>query len=334
MPRTTNPLLIPAAWLYGLAIRARNAWYDRRPPSPADLPVISIGNITTGGTGKTPTVIEFVRRLDSLGRRPVVLTRGYGARVGQVADEVAELHESLGADRVVVDADRVRGAARIAAEKLGDCIVLDDGFQHRRLHRDLDVVLIDALDPFGGGRLLPAGRLREPLSSLRRASCLIVSRANQAGLGRLAQIQMTVADYVPGMPMIFSSVESAGLRSMDLNMLPIVELRRRPVLPVCGLGNPRTFIDLLRPHAGQLCPPLTFPDHHAYTAADVERICAAARAVPRSVVVTTRKDWVKLAPLWPASQPDEDVPELLRLDIRVRLNEFENVIGELLRETL
>ena len=133
----------------------------------ARLPVISVGNISVGGTGKTPLVIEIVRRLRASGRRPAILTRGYAAKRGQTADEVLEYALAVPETPVVVNPDRTAGAETARLEYGADCVVLDDGFQHRWLRRDLDIVVIDALDPWGGERLLPEGRLREPLHNWR-----------------------------------------------------------------------------------------------------------------------------------------------------------------------
>lgn len=345
-------LLAPAAWLYGCAIALRNRRFDRHAAAShaAPVPVISVGNLTVGGVGKTPMVIELVHRLIALGRRPAVLTRGYGARPGRAADEVLELRSALPDTPVVVDADRVRGAAAAALQG-ADVVVLDDGFQHRRLRRDLDLVLVDALNPWGGGRLLPAGRLREPLASLRRAHAVIITRANQAHADALAVIERDVRRHAPDAYVCHASVAPVGLTILNpsdrlapsssaplrpastaapppstagsapgtppkTSGPPMLVARAHPapppgesttfavgarVLPVCGIGNPASFVALLRalaPHTSE--PGCIFRDHHDYTAADVAMIRATAERRGADLVVTTRKDWVKLAPLWPA----------------------------------
>jgi len=324
-------LLSPLALLYGAAVRVRNAHYDRLPqPAPVDVPVISVGNLTVGGSGKTPIVIEIVRWLHELGRRPAILTRGYGATRGQTADEVLEFAEALPEVPVVVDPDRVAGARRAVREHGVDCLVLDDGFQHRRLPRTLDIVVIDALEPWGGGWLLPVGRLREPLSGLARADLFIIARCNQVAQDAVLRIEETLTRHNPDAPIAFASVVADGVRFADCESRPPEELGYWCVLPVCGLGNPATFLQLIEPLAGRVCAPLTFGDHHRYRAGDVRRIQAAARARGADLVLTTRKDWVKLTPLWCGGEStavdadrESKPPTLARLDVRLEIDDPE-----------
>ena len=174
---------------YTLAIAARNTLFDKHLRRTRHLlhPVISIGNLTTGGTGKTPMVIDLARRLRALGRRPAILTRGYKSTDG-FSDEAAVMQLELGQDMPVeVNGDRAAGAAAVLARApRTDVFLLDDGFQHRQIHRDLDIVLIDATCPFGYGHLLPRGLLREPKVNLARADAVIVTRADQSPPDRLA----------------------------------------------------------------------------------------------------------------------------------------------------
>lgn len=325
-------VLTPLSWAYAGAIRARNRYYDRNPRAThaAELPVISIGNLTIGGSGKTPLVIETVDRLLRFGRRPAILTRGYRAPRGGSADEVLEYAQALPDVPVVVDPDRVAGARTAAGEHQADCVVLDDGFQHRRLRRDLDVVVIDALDPWGGGRVLPAGRLREPLSSLRRAGLVVVSRANQVEPETLERIRRRLTRYATAATVLTAEVRPAELVRADRRSVDPQDLAYHCVLPVCGLGNPTTFLRCLEGLAGQLCPPLLFGDHHHYTAGNVRRIAAVARRHGADLVVTTRKDWVKLAALWSGVAE----PPLARLDVRLELRDEQGVFQTRLRRAL
>jgi tetraacyldisaccharide 4'-kinase len=309
--------LLPLSALYGLAMRIRNWHYDRAASVVrVGAPVLSVGNITVGGTGKTPLVIELVRRLLAVGRRPAVLTRGYGAAGGSTADEVAELRLAIPAVPVLAGADRADRARRALAENAADCFVLDDGFQHRRIGRDLDLVVIDTLAPWGGGRVLPAGRLREPLDALRRADVVVLSRANQAVPAVLAEIEAVLRRLVPSAALLGSRVEASGVAGQDGASVEVESLAARTVLPVCGIGNPRTFARLVEVLAPRRVEPLVYCDHHAYTAADVAAIVDAARRRGAHAVLTTRKDWVKLAPLWGQQAPQTAGLELLRLDIR------------------
>lgn len=316
-------MLRPAASVYGAAVRRRNAHYDK--PSAvrwAGVPVISVGNLTAGGTGKTPTVIAVVQRLQGWGRRPAILTRGYGAAAGQTPDEVQEFHAAVPAVPVVVNPDRVAGAAEARSRHGADCLVMDDGFQHRRLGRDLDIVLIDALDPWGGGALLPAGRLREPRESLRRAGLVLLTRTNQASSSARSALEHEVRGLAGETPLATATVAATGLVGRDGRALPLGELAERCVQPVCAIGNPATFLRLLRGLARETRQPLAFRDHHRYSPRDALTIAAAARDRYCDVVVTTRKDWGKLAPLWP---DDPGLPPLLRLDVAVEIQDGDGV---------
>ncbi len=323
--RVPRGLLTSLAVGYGLATRVRNAWYDRVAwaSRACAVPVISVGNITVGGTGKTPLVIEIAKRLSDAGRRPAIVTRGYGARPGKTADEVLEYHDSLPDTPVIVDADRVRGAATAVARHAAGCVLLDDGFQHRRLRRDFDLVAVDALNPFGGARMLPAGGLREPLSGLRRASFLVLTRANLVRESDVQRIRAELALYAPQAPVIPAAMVSRGLTQVHpasdesrgaLRLLD--ESRTAPLLPVCGIGNPSSFVRMIDAVGRKWCEPLIFPDHHDYGTPDVLRIEAAVRDRGAAGVVTTRKDWVKLRGLLPGFSPKTVV---LRLDVRMEL---------------
>jgi tetraacyldisaccharide 4'-kinase len=308
-------LLWPLSALYAGIIRVRNRYYDRHTAAvqQAGVPVISVGNLTVGGTGKTPMVIEIVRRLRDWGRKPAILTRGYAAGRGEHADEVREFHAVIPDVPVVVNPDRVAGAAAARAEYQADCLVLDDGFQHRRLGRDVDIVLIDALQPWGGDAVLPAGRLREPRESLRRADALIITRANQVGDAACAAIERTIRRYNTTSPIARAAVRPDALVDAD-GRHDTTWLRDQPVQAVCGIGNPQTFARLLRELVGHDCPLLELADHQHYGDRQLQQIAGATRQVGAAWVVTTRKDWVKLAPIWPA-----DLPPLVRLDVRVEL---------------
>jgi len=307
-------LLSPLAIAWGGVMAARNAWYDRVAAAShgAGVPVISIGNLTVGGTGKTPLVIATARDLVAAGRRPAVLTRGYRAAPGQPADEVLEPRAALPGVPVVVDADRVRGAAEARAVHGADCLVLDDGFQHRRLRRDLDVVLIDALCPWGGGWVLPAGRLREPARGLRRAGLIVLTRVNQVGEAERAALRAAVARRVPGLAIVEVGIVADALVSAEGSTRPPEDLAGRRAWLACGLGNPESFVRLAAALGARIVGTSRFPDHHRYTPADSAAVAAAARAARAEWVVTTRKDWVKLAALWPSGDPP-----LMRLDLRV-----------------
>lgn len=318
--------LLPAAAAYGAAIAMRNWRFDRCSSAShaAGLPVISVGNLAAGGTGKTPLVIEIVRRLRGVGRRAAILTRGYAARHGETPDEVLEFYAALPDTPVIVNRDRVAGAQAALLEARAECVVLDDGFQHRRLRRDLDIVLIDGLNPWAGDALLPAGRLREPPASLRRAQVIIITRCNQLGDMLIAAIERRVARLAPRASCLRSEVYAERLVALDGREWPMADLQRNPFIAVCGIGNPETFARLLAEHAGQRPALLRFRDHQRYAGRELRRIAEFAAGLSAAAVVTTRKDWGKLAPLWKASPPGEkaealNLPPLLRLDVGARV---------------
>ena len=273
------PLGAPLAVLYGGALVLRNAFC--RPAERAAVPVICIGNLTTGGTGKTPATVWVAEFLKRSGRKPAVLLRGYGG------DEGPLLGRLLPGTPVIEDADRVRGAACALAAG-ADVVVMDDGFQHRRLERDLDIVLVDATDPFGGGHLLPWGRLREPREALGRAGAVVITRADQVPTGVLEGIRQTVSRLAP------EAVLAEAVHR------PLVEevLAGRKILAACGIGNPGAFRRTLEVLGAQVTlRPL--PDHHAWTEADVALVNAAAKGM--DTVMVTEKDWVKLEAIPAAS---------------------------------
>lgn len=327
-------LLAPLSALYVLGVRWRNARYDRQlhATQRAALPVISIGNITVGGTGKTPLVIETVRRLCEFGRRPAILTRGYRATARQSADEVMEFARELAGVPVVVNPDRVAGARAARADFNADCLVLDDGFQHRRLQRDLDVVVIDALDPWGGGRVLPAGNLREPLGGLARADLLVISRSNQVAPATLARIEALLRDRAPDAERLCATVEPQSVVYPNERTEAVEALAYHCVLPICGIGNPATFLHCVGQLAGRVCEPLVFGDHQRYNEHHLRKIAARAERGGADLVVTTRKDWVKLAPLWTSHAGA--APELARLEIRLELQDVDGVFDNHLQRAL
>lgn len=319
--------LAPLSALYGAAVRARLALYARGALNSyaAGAPVVSVGNLTTGGTGKTPLVEWLARSLAAGGRGVCVLTRGYGrdderrrvvvsdgarllAGAREGGDEPRLLAEKLlGAASVVCAADRV-AAARWAVENLGARVfVLDDGFQHVRLRRDLDVVTVDATNPWGGGRLLPRGRLREPVEGLARAGCVVITRADLAE--DLAGLRAEVARLTRGRAQVFESrVRTLGARPLSneselsggprthVDVLSLEEVAR-PVAAFCAVGNPRAFFAQLRAEGVELQFERAFADHHAYTQSDADALAGSAARVGARSLLTTAKDAVKLRAL-------------------------------------
>jgi tetraacyldisaccharide 4'-kinase len=257
------------------------------------VPIVSIGNLTLGGTGKTPCVEYVAKFYRHLGVQVSILSRGYGSEAGR-NDEAMVLEENLDDVPHFQDRDRVALAAKAVEEVEAELLVLDDGFQHRRLHRDLDVVLIDATRPPYRDHLFPGGTLREPASGLRRAGAVILTRCDQVAAEEVNAIRTWLARRFPGKPV--ATTEHRPIELLGGAEAESVEtLRARPVAGFCGIGNPLAFRRTLEGLGAQVVNFRTFPDHHAYTRADVEDLTRWAGTLPRGVLIaTTQKDWVKL----------------------------------------
>lgn len=287
--------LSAASVLYGLGIALRNTSYARGWSSIAHaaIPIISIGNITLGGTGKTP-MVEYVARWGrERGLRVAILSRGYGGSEG-LNDEGRVLDENLPDVPHLQDRDRT-ALARVAVEELeSELLVLDDGFQHRRLGRDLDIVLLDALDPFGLGRMFPRGLLREPVSSLQRAGVVVLSRGDLVSEADRQTIRSR-AEHAAG-PLAWAVARHAplGLKVDGGADEPLAALGDRPVAAFCGIGNPEGFRRTLEGLGTRVVGFRAFPDHHAYSAGDVADLNGWARGLGAELALTTQKDLVKL----------------------------------------
>lgn len=309
----TTPLLLPLSGLYGLGV-AWNRRVQKRRQQRLPVPVFSIGNITTGGTGKTEAVMMLAWLLRSLGLAPAVLSRGYGRRstepvlvvsdgeklqvgVQDAGDEPFLLASRLNGIPVLVGADRYAAGRRAIERFNSNAFVLDDGFQRRdQLDRDLDIVLVDATDPFGRGHLLPAGRLREPLSALREADALIITRSDQHSTAGVIERLQKLAPRVP----IFTAKHApAGLVSLvDSTRQPAGSVRGRRWLAVAGIARPQAFTQTLTGLGAEVVGTLAFPDHHWYSEADRRRILQHGHDL-KAEVITTSKDAVRLH--WPPS---------------------------------
>jgi len=330
--RFVRLLLWPLALVYRAALTARNTLYRLRVLGRRRLgvPVISVGNLTAGGTGKTPMVEWLVHWLLESGRKPAVLSRGYGAARPRELNDEAKLLARNTPDLIhVVDPDRVRGGRRAVKEYGADCLVLDDGFQHVRLERDLDIVLIDALDPFGGGRLLPAGALREPLTALKRAHVVGITRADLAGPDACAELLAHLRDYAPGACFFQAAYEPTRLDPVGKGVSEPPEwLRGKRVFAFCGLGNPAAFFEALERLEPVSLDGTALDDHTPYPRELVDRLSRKCAEVQAEAAVTTQKDAVKVEGQWPGPLP------LLALRVRMRIMSGQAELTEALREVL
>ena len=316
----SSTILLPLSAIYSGVTKARLAAYRRGWFSVSKLaaPVISVGNLTTGGTGKTP-LVEWVCRAvarelggsDGEGGRVCVLTRGYGrenpntqvvvsdgtqvlANERTAGDEPLLLAQNLlGIAAVVANADRVAAGEWAIKNLHTKVFVLDDGFQHLRLARDLDIVTIDATNPWGGGSLLPYGRLRETRAGLSRADCVVITRADQ--IEDVPSLKATIAKEVGLSPIFSSRMRTSRVRLLDGDNVEPVSLGSQPITAFCGVGNPDSFFDHLRRESWTTVFTRAFADHHNYVQSELDALVEEAVANGTKALVTTAKDAIKLS---------------------------------------
>lgn len=315
-------LAAPLAPAYGLVIRGRNRAFDRHPERSArvGVPVVSIGNLSTGGTGKTPVTLFLAQALEASGWSCAVISRGYGGRreidpmdvepdsaPAQTGDEPLLMARALGPGHVVVGRKRHAAALRaLSREPQPRVLLMDDGFQHRALHRDLDLLLLDGVRTWGNGRMLPLGDLREPMGSARRASALVVTRGSRADRPR---IEAWWARHGSGGPIFWIDFAITALREYSAHQRLALPAQPGPLFAFCALGHPEAFYaDLLvagLPWVGTR----SFADHKPIHARDLQALQAEALAQGAQGLVCTEKDAVKFGvlkglqlPLWIAEQ--------------------------------
>lgn len=314
-------VLLPLSAIYGAVTRARvkayqNGWL---PVAKLPVPVISVGNLTTGGTGKTP-LVEWICRLinedvkpDGTRRKVCVLTRGYGrdnprsqvlvsdgTRVlvseRESGDEPLLLARNLiNKAAVIANPDRY-AAGKWAIENLGsEVFVVDDGFQHLRLARDLNIALVDATNPWGADQLLPSGRLRESQTGLRRADCVVITRAEQAE--KVAVLKKEIDKLSSAKPVFVSHMQTSRISDLEGNEFDRKAAGSIPIAAFCGVGNPQSFFDQLRRDGFEVLFNHAFADHHNHVQSDIDLLIDNAQAQGAKALITTAKDSIKLAPL-------------------------------------
>jgi len=323
-------LLRVLAGVHWLVLEAWLATYRLGLARVTTLPieVISVGNLSLGGTGKTLAVRRLARELTAAGRRPAILSRGHGRQSGEerivcyradgemphsgeVGDEPSVLAASLPDIPVVVGRNRRSTGRRAIAECGADVLILDDGFQYRRLRKDREIVLLDALQPPARDCLLPRGTFREPWAHLRRAHEVWITHAQLAPPERVAFLAQQAARYAPPARVRFTEHQPRHLRYLHGETAPLEMLRGRRLLALSGLGNPRQFELMLESLGGPIVP-CRYPDHHRYTDTDIQEI--ARRLEPGMLLVTTAKDAVRLPdalpfPVWVVEVEMVDVAE-------------------------
>ena len=329
-------MMMPFAALYGGAVTVRGSLYERgwlrtgRIP----IPVISVGNLTAGGSGKSPMAGWIAASLSKRGFAPAIVSRGYGGShtgpatlvssgsgplvdARTAGDEPVMLARQLEGVPIVVSHQRMQGAAVAIASCGARCIVLDDGFQHRAIHRDLDLLLFDGADPIGNGRLLPAGPLREPLAAIGRAHAVIVTRADRADPSRRSSLAGIVARHAPGIPLFAARATPADLLAQDGRVHPLATLRGARVVAFAGIARPDVFFEDLRALGAVVVSALRFPDHHRYSGDDRTRIAAAAIDGSAEWILTTEKDMARLG----AGREGAALPGLGAIRLRINVEE-------------
>ena len=291
--------------IYRAAVYLRNKRFDAATKQNngkiirnAGIPVISIGNMTTGGTGKTPMVIWITKRLRSYGMRVALVSRGYGSRnrngVDGPNDEALEMEHRLPDAPHLQDPDRYRMTQIAAQEFDSEIIVLDDAFQHRQLARDLDIVLIDATVPFGFHRLLPRGLLREPLYGLSRSDLIVLTRVHLISIADRNAIVQTIKRYAPNTALAETQIRANHLLQFDGQTEAIAKLKGQPVFVFCGIGNPENFKLTLEKLNCDIVGFERYADHYHYQRRDLENIKNSAQANKAAMIVCTHKDLVKI----------------------------------------
>jgi len=332
----------PLSFLYGLAMSLRRFFYSRSllPSQSVPVPVISVGNLSVGGTGKTPMVIRLAEDLNRHGLRPAVLTRGYGRKnatplkvqggdgdeipTRMTGDEPQLITRRLPDIPVVVCRDRVRGARLALENNVSDSLILDDGFQHLRLRRQVDLVLIDASNPWGNRRLLPAGPLREPLSTVKQAQAVIITRADQGKDIDAVVAKIRTYTSAPVFTSVHTPAAFVSLRNGSRG--DPGSLRGDRAFCFAGIGNPDSFYATVRNCGIAVIATHSFPDHHWYTARDIESIIEQAQQARVSLVITTEKDAVRLPEI---AEWEGDI-YFLQIDLKIREEEWDAFLDRII----
>jgi tetraacyldisaccharide 4'-kinase len=298
-----------AARVYSFVICIRNLLFDKQlfksyavtraglkttDRTQATVPVISVGNITVGGTGKTPMVIWLCNFLRAKDINCAILTRGYKATAGGSSDEPAMLIKNCPGTAVVVNPDRLAGALEAVKRHRAQVMIMDDGFQHRRLHRDIDIVTIDATLPFGYSKMLPAGLLREPVSALKRAHAAILTRCDSVSKDDLIKLTETIGGINPKMVVAQTVHSPVCAKTGDKDEIALAKLKGKKVFAFCGIANPDAFLSTISRLKANLAGSKIFDDHHDYTARDFSEICREAAQSGAEMILATEKDYNKI----------------------------------------
>ncbi|MEK6738172.1 MAG: tetraacyldisaccharide 4'-kinase [Planctomycetota bacterium] len=315
--KSIQSALYPFSKIYGFAVKTRIFFYRKGVLKATRLPVpvISVGNITLGGTGKTPFIEYIARYLDEKGKKSAILSRGYAAAIwqkggdtapGACNDEYLVFQENIPYVRNLLNKDRVAAGREAIRDFQAECLLLDDGFQHLRLARDLDIVIIDALNPFGYDYLTPRGMLREPLEALKRADLIALTHVDQCSLGAVERIIDRLRKIAGHIPVVKTIHQPVCLETQLGSRLNVHGLEGKGVFAFCAIGNPMSLRKSIENLGAKVLGFRTFPDHHAYSLNDLKKLDEESQRLMPDAIITTQKDKVKIKnddvawgfPLW------------------------------------
>ena len=316
--QTVLKALYPLSKIYGFVVKTRIFFYEKGILKSVRLPVpvISVGNITMGGTGKTPVVEYIAKYLQEKGKRVAILSRGYAATIKQENSSLAEnvcndeyllFQENIPNIPHLLNKNRVKSGLEAIRRFQAEYLLLDDGFQHIHLAKDLNIVTIDALNPFGHEHIVPRGMLREPLEELRRADMIMLTRVNQCSHDEIQSIIDRLREVARHVPVVETVHKPICLESLaDAARLDIHCLHGKKVFAFCAIGNPVSFRKSIESLGGELLGFRVFPDHHVYTSSELRGLNTEALRIRPDAIIITQKDKVKIKnvrnlwdfPLW------------------------------------
>ncbi len=341
-----RPFLLPFVPLYGAGVATRNWFFDKGvfKVSRVSVPVVSVGNVETGGVGKTPFVELLAGKLSQKGRRVAVISRGYkrqshgtvvvsngsvlSANASESGDEAAQMASKLQGVIVVVDELRVRGAEYAVKELGADVVILDDGFQHRALHRDVDVVVVPAKRVLDPGWLLPAGNRREPMSSLNRATVVAISRC--ANVEQFQNAREAVGRWTEQHVIGLTTKVSAFRRATSRFSLDLAGLKGKSVVAFSGVGNPQSFEQTITSLGLDLKKHAVFPDHHEFTVAELQDLESSVPKLGADYLVTTEKDIARLGSGHEERRRFVEQSPLFFIEIEQQVLDAESVLNEII----
>jgi tetraacyldisaccharide 4'-kinase len=368
-------LLTMAAIGYSLTVRLRNFMYAKGllKVHYVEATILCVGNITVGGTGKTPLVVWICNlinqnsKLKTQNCKCAILTRGYKARAQEnkdFKDEIAIFAERCPEAEVIVNPDRVAGAAEAIDKYAAKVLIMDDGFQHRRLARDLDIVAIDATQPFGYGKMLPAGLLRESVSSLKRVGAVVITRCDQVSETQLSELEQRLRATNPDIIIAKSIHAAVSVKYQDASIIPakagiqkdskkmasclrrarpaldtgndnVEQLKGKKVFAFCGIGNPDAFLNTIKNLGAKLAGSKAYDDHYHYTDACLTEISEQAKELGADLILTTQKDWTKVISNFKSQISDFKLPlPFAYLAIEIKFLTGEDKLTNLIEDTL